>query len=309
MEEAITKNSRKSGGGKPNIILYGTFLPLTKQILAKIIGYLSQYCQIQIFLLYKNDDKIDKKIRYQWLTNNLNGLTEIKITTLKLADWKLSKYQSSGNIIVNLDKFSEIDSQTFFQNPLKCYNYLPNSIRSYFHKKVLLIGTESTGKTTLAIKLARFYNTEYVPEIGRYISERVGDTMEMTADNYVEILLKHSLEFKTRNEAANKIIFADTDCIDTLFWYEVTFPKINQTIKNISLALRETYDTIIYLHPTNQWIADNIRQFGKNRHWHNQKLLQMIKKAYPNSPIYELSGSYNENYQKALSIVKKLLTP
>jgi HTH-type transcriptional repressor of NAD biosynthesis genes len=38
-------------------------------------------------------------------------------------------------------------------------------------KRVLIVGAESTGKTTLAIALAEHYQTTWVPEFGRLYTE------------------------------------------------------------------------------------------------------------------------------------------
>ncbi|MDR2749006.1 MAG: ATP-binding protein, partial [Bifidobacteriaceae bacterium] len=90
-------------------------------------------------------------------------------------------------------------------------------------KKVLIIGTESTGKTTLCKKLADIFQTQFVREIGRDVTEAVGDTMKLTNENYCEIFTRHYLEIEKKEKTANKILFVDTDSVDTLFWHEVTF--------------------------------------------------------------------------------------
>ena len=38
-------------------------------------------------------------------------------------------------------------------------------------KRVLIVGAESTGKTTLAVALAEHYQTTWVPEFGRFYTE------------------------------------------------------------------------------------------------------------------------------------------
>lgn len=56
------------------------------------------------------------------------------------------------------------DMQSFSQ-------YLPRVVRSYFVKRIAIVGAESTGTTTLAQDLAAYFKTVWVPEVGRYFSE------------------------------------------------------------------------------------------------------------------------------------------
>ena len=52
-------------------------------------------------------------------------------------------------------------------NPYEEWQYLPPVCREYYAKRVLIVGSESTGKSTLTENLAIAYNTNFVKEIGR----------------------------------------------------------------------------------------------------------------------------------------------
>jgi nicotinamide riboside kinase len=56
-------------------------------------------------------------------------------------------------------------------------------------RRVVFLGAESTGKSTLSEALARDYGTVSVPEIGRFIWEEKQGRLD--AGDYVEIALKH----------------------------------------------------------------------------------------------------------------------
>ena len=55
--------------------------------------------------------------------------------------------------------------------------------------RVVFLGAESTGKSTLSECLAQSYGTVSVPEIGRFIWEEKGGKLD--ADDYVEIAVRH----------------------------------------------------------------------------------------------------------------------
>ena len=54
------------------------------------------------------------------------------------------------------------------------WDYIPAVCRSHYVKKVLVVGSESTGKSTLVQNLALAYNTNFVAEYGRVTSYYAG---------------------------------------------------------------------------------------------------------------------------------------
>lgn len=83
-------------------------------------------------------------------------------------------------------------------------------------ERVVFVGAESTGKSTLAEYLARVYDTVSVPEIGRFIWEEKGGKLD--ADDYVDIALKHrQAEDEAQAQArAQRYLFVDTNALTTL---------------------------------------------------------------------------------------------
>jgi nicotinamide riboside kinase len=81
-------------------------------------------------------------------------------------------------------------------------------------KRVVFVGAESTGKSTLCEYLARQYGSVAVPEIGRYIwEEKQG---ELNADDYVDIALRHRDAEDEQLPYARRYLFVDTNALTTL---------------------------------------------------------------------------------------------
>jgi nicotinamide riboside kinase len=80
---------------------------------------------------------------------------------------------------------------------------------------VVFVGAESTGKSTLASKLAREQGAQFVPEIGRFIwEEKQG---QLVAADYVEIAERHrAAEDAAVAIAGGDYIFVDTNALTTL---------------------------------------------------------------------------------------------
>lgn len=81
-------------------------------------------------------------------------------------------------------------------------------------EKVVFVGAESTGKSTLAEYLAREFDTVFVPEIGRFIwEEKKG---QLTVDDYVDIAVKHRQAETEAALRAHRYLFVDTSALTTL---------------------------------------------------------------------------------------------
>jgi len=81
-------------------------------------------------------------------------------------------------------------------------------------QRVVFVGAESTGKSTLSDYLARAYGTVSVPEIGRFIwEEKQG---RLNADDYVEIAIRHREAEDAAMPQARRWLFVDTNALTTL---------------------------------------------------------------------------------------------
>ena len=80
---------------------------------------------------------------------------------------------------------------------------------------VVFVGAESTGKSTLASKLAREHGAQFVPEIGRVIwEEKQG---QLVSADYVEIAERHrAAEDAAVTIARGEYVFVDTNALTTL---------------------------------------------------------------------------------------------
>jgi len=81
-------------------------------------------------------------------------------------------------------------------------------------QRVVFVGAESTGKSTLSEHLAHAYGSVSVPEIGRFIWEEKQGKLD--ADDYVEIAVKHRQAEDAALPHARRWLFVDTNALTTL---------------------------------------------------------------------------------------------
>lgn len=86
----------------------------------------------------------------------------------------------------------------------------------HFVERVVFLGAESTGKTTLTRRMAEVYNTVSVDEYGREHYEARGG--ELTLDDYVTIARVHREREDAAMLRARRYVFVDTNAVTTMFF-------------------------------------------------------------------------------------------
>ena len=181
----------------------------------------------------------------------------------------------------------EKSSSEIRRNVYAHWDWLPSVVRPYYVKKVLLVGSESTGKSTLTVNLANYYNTNYIEEVGRDISERSGTDRMMLSEDFTDILLRHKVREIETIKNSNRIIFQDTDCLTTLFYLEFLYGEIqgpNATLAE-AIALFNAYDLILFMKPDVDFIQDGDRSelIAANRLTYSNRL-QELRVPFEDNP-------------------------
>ena len=88
--------------------------------------------------------------------------------------------------------------------------------------KVVLFGPESTGKTTLARQLARYYNSVWVPEYAREYLQKKWNNQRITCEqsDLLPIAIGQ-MELENRSaKKTNSVLVCDTDLLETKVYSE-----------------------------------------------------------------------------------------
>lgn len=88
-------------------------------------------------------------------------------------------------------------------------------VYAHFVERVVFLGAESTGKSTLTERMALEYGTAFVPEYGREVWESKNGELELL--DYVRIAKRHRELEDAAMRTANRYLFVDTNAITTMF--------------------------------------------------------------------------------------------
>lgn len=202
-----------------------------------------------------------------------------------------------------------ISSTRIRRDPIACWDMLPRFVRPYYAKRVLIAGGESTGKSTLTVSLARHYNTCWLEEVGRDLSERSGTDRWMIPGDFTDILLQHKEREIALLERANRVLFEDTDCLTTLFYLHFLGEggqEANLRLADAIAALNR-YDLILFLQPDVDFVQDGDRSeiIAADR----EKYSQQIRALYERHgfSLVSISGDYESRFRQSVERVDALL--
>jgi NadR type nicotinamide-nucleotide adenylyltransferase len=171
-------------------------------------------------------------------------------------------------------------------------------------KKIVVIGPESTGKSTLCRQLADHYGYNWVPEYARQYLLKHG-----TKYTYEDLLTIAKGQLALEDEYAARVkdplLFVDTDMYVMKVWCEFVYGKCHQYILD-RIAERQ-YDFYFLCDIDLPWVQDGLREYPDiaNR----QKLYRIYKDILVNQsvPWLEISGSEKDRLQMAILATNNLL--
>jgi NadR type nicotinamide-nucleotide adenylyltransferase len=111
--------------------------------------------------------------------------------------------------------------------------------------KVVLIGAPSTGKSTLAEKLAEHFKTTHMPEYGREYWELNNIQRRLTPEQLLEIAIVHRERELVLAHEANQYFFIDTNALTTKVFSQYYHGDSLPGLSELSNETKERYDLVI----------------------------------------------------------------
>lgn len=171
--------------------------------------------------------------------------------------------------------------------------------------KVVLFGPESTGKSTLAMQLAKYYDTVFVPEYSRiYAEEKLRFGKVLTLNDVLPIA---EGQIRLENELApkaNTVLICDTDLLETKVYSESYYNGICDPALE-KYAIQNTYDLYFLTYIDMPWVADDLRDRPHDREA-MFKAFENALKAY-SKPYILLKGSIEERLKLAVDHIDELI--
>ncbi len=335
-------------GMKYHIGMYGgSFNPMHNGHMECILRAASMCEQLYVVISCRNDGiDVDARVKYRWVYTLTSHIGNVKILLLEDKLKTKAEYTSEyweadckkvreaiGQPIDVVFCGSDYDNSSFWNI---CYpeselyiferdglssteirkdiyghwDWLPMFVRPHYVKKVLIIGSESCGKSVLTINLAHHYHTNYLEEVGRDLSELSGTDEMMISQDFTRILLEHKAKEMRLIEHSNKVLIEDTDCLITRFFMEFLESGSEENIALAeSIARINHYDLILHAEPDVAWVQDGDRstEIAENRQKYSDRIEQLYERF--GFRCVRIGGGYAERYERAIELIDRLFTP
>jgi len=167
--------------------------------------------------------------------------------------------------------------------------------------RIVLTGSESTGKTTLAAQLAAHYGCEFVPEFVREYAARKGEPVVM-ADHGAIARGQMALENEYAARATS-LLFQDADLLSTVAYYTHYSGGCPQWIQDEAINRRPNLYILAYI--DTPWVADGIRDRGDRREEMHQVFVDTLARLH--APYIELCGLGDERLHNAIGMIDALI--
>ena len=182
--------------------------------------------------------------------------------------------------------------------------------------KIVAIGPESTGKSTLCSDLAKIFSTNWCKEYAREYMLAHGKKY-----SYGDLFTIAKGQLQLEEEATNAcialheqekkegrpILFLDTDMSVMKVWCEFVFGKCHPMI--LEEIVQRTYDGYLLCKPDLPWVKDELREdpdlVTRETLYHHYKDLLVNQ----GTPWFEVNGLYPDRIDGTVKWINTLLKP
>jgi len=185
-------------------------------------------------------------------------------------------------------------------DPLGHWRFLPPCVRAHYAIRVCVVGPESTGKSTLAARLAARFKTQLVPEYARgYLELRdrapVEDDMPVIAIGQVgseDALARH----------CDRLLVCDTDALTTRLWSEALFQRCDPEVAK--LAAERSYALTLVTDAEVPFVPDAVRYLPEQRPAFFARTIEELTRLGRRFEI--LRGGWDDRFDHACRVIESL---
>lgn len=171
-------------------------------------------------------------------------------------------------------------------------------------KRVVIVGAESTGKTTLAMALAEHYRTTWVPEFGRLYTEARRPCGELwRSDEFIFIATEQLRMEDALERLANRVLICDTDAFATAIWHERYLGRPSPEV--LAVAAGRTCDLYVLTDVDTPFVPDDIRDGESFRDWMHKRFQDELSRL--GVPLLFVSGPHERRLTAAVGRIDSLL--
>lgn len=269
---------------------------------------------------FENQDEIEIK-SFHYLESELPNTSESSKEVSKVWSAKFKKLFPDYDFVITSEEYGnyvasfmdikhiafDISKQLFPVSATAVRNYifanwkfLPDSVKPSFVVKIVVLGTESTGKTTLTERLAKYFNCSSVKEAGR---DLIPNSNSFGFDELHLVASEHAKRIDKAVLGHSPLIIIDTDIHITKSYAKFVFNKeleVDDEIYNSNKA-----DLYIYLNNDVEHQQDGTRLDKSNRDLLDLSHRTILREK--NIKFVEIEGDWEQRFKRALKEIELII--
>ena len=172
--------------------------------------------------------------------------------------------------------------------------------------KIVLYGPESTGKTTLAKKLADHFDTSWAPEFSReYLQRKWNREQKICEPSDILPIAQGQMALENAKvKEAQKVLFCDTNLLETVVYSQAYYQNFCEPIL-LKHALKAQYDLYFLTYIDVPWVEDDLRDRPHEREEMFARFKSPLDKY--NKPYQILKGNFQERFEVAVKTIEEIL--
>jgi HTH-type transcriptional regulator, transcriptional repressor of NAD biosynthesis genes len=316
-------------------LVIGKFMPIHKGHIALLNFAASQCDELIVSMSFTNNDVIDCDLRFWWIKEIFKDQEKIHLCKIKddfdddtlplelrTKHWaqRIQEVYPPIDLIFSSEQYGEsfarnlgvghfifdigrkdfpVSASLIRKKPFAYWDFIPPIVQPYFVKKICFYGSESTGKSTMAKKMAEHYQTEFVPEVAREIIS----SNDFSVNDIIKIGYAQMQRTVDKTKTANKFLFCDTDLITTEIYSQIYLNEVPSVLYELEKQIQ--YDVYFLFDIDVKWVEDGLRDMGDKREIMFAKFKQELDKR--NIDYILVSGKYEQREQFVVEKLNKLI--
>jgi len=276
--------------------------PIPPELRAAWLGEMVPAAEVMLI-----DDRYDENDSRVWAENTIRWLgraPDVVFTSEHYGD-RYAGLMGSRHVLVDHARLAVPCSGTAVRaDPFAMWDFIDPPLREWFAKRVVIVGAESTGTTTLAMDLARELETVWVPEYGREYSASKQSRGEehWHSGEFLQIAHEQTRQEDLAAREANRILICDTNSFATVQWHRRYMGTNFAELEDYASQCRA--DVYFLTGDEIPFEQDGLRDGEHLRHdmhcWFEESLAAQAQ------PWFLLRGSRDSRVEQAIAIMKDL---
>jgi HTH-type transcriptional repressor of NAD biosynthesis genes len=318
-------------------LVFGKFLPFHRGHEVLISAALEHANQVLVVVCASDRESISEARRVGWLREYYQGVPAAEIVGLSyreedlpntsVSDREVSRVWSEYfrtllkpvDLVVTGESYGDyvaeymgirhvrvfrdgvLSASSIRHDPMGMWQHINPVCRRDLVKSVVIVGTESSGKSTLVRRLGEYFGTAYVEEAARDV---VSHTESCTFEDLSTVAHEHARRIDLARGRARRLLFIDTDIYTTisyarfLFSRDLLFPQ--------ELFAASQAELRLYLDAaTAEYVQDGTRLDKARRDLLDSSHRRVLDEAGQSYTI--LTGSYEERLESAKRLIAGLI--